>query len=324
MCEDFLPVTRFVVITPAPLVKNFVDTLERFDSHLTHATDVITYGVLVKRFGERAHKKDKRDFYRDVKKMFHDTCIVFDEVHANAGEVHIAETGRVSHVQAFIMRDCCKVCLEALGLTATPMVNEPMDIANLASIARRRDVSVQGGLQCHNERSPPPQNRLWTHVLLLRCTTHQRIPRRAPETQTKTNIVLTGEDLYKYDQFEARHPELLTGSFDGKNVEAFYNGIRRFANTLNSLKAQRVVDIITHLPEHQRRTIIASQFIEYGIKPLEKMLNEYGISFIDHHRRFQRGAAYERDRKVQGRKCSGAFAVHRWSPRFGFPRVFGM
>jgi superfamily II DNA or RNA helicase len=30
--RDFQPVTRFVVITPAPLVKNLADTLERFDS----------------------------------------------------------------------------------------------------------------------------------------------------------------------------------------------------------------------------------------------------------------------------------------------------
>ena len=86
--------------------------------------------------------------------------------------------------------------------------------------------------------------------------------------------------MHKYEQFEARHPELLTGSFDGKNVEAFYNGIRRFANTLNSLKANRVVDIITNLPKNQRRTIITSQFIEYGIKPLERALNEHRIDFV--------------------------------------------
>ena len=105
-------------------------------------------------------------------------------------------------------------------------------------------------------------------------------PEERTGTQKKSDIVLAGDDLYKYEQFEARHPELLTGSFDGKNVEAFYNGIRRFANTLNSLKADRVVDIITNLPANQRRTIITSQFLEYGIKSLERALNHHGIHFV--------------------------------------------
>lgn len=279
--RDFLPITRFVVITPAPLVKNFVDTLERFDSHLTHVTDVITYGVLVKRFGELAHKKDKRNFYHDMKKTFQNTCIVFDEVHANAGEVHIAKPGRVSHVQAFICVTAAKYASRALGLTATPMVNEPMDIANLVSIARGDGTCLSRAAFNVIMRDPHLRKTVFGHTFYFYdAPLTNDFPEARLASQAKTSIVLTGEDLYKYDQFEARHPELLTGSFDGKNVEAFYNGIRRFANTLNSLKAQRVIDIIAHLPETQRRTIITSQFIEYGIKTLEKALNKHDISFV--------------------------------------------
>ena len=248
---------------------------------MASVTSIVTYGVLVKRFGDLAHKKDKRTFFRELKTMFQGACVVFDEVHANTGEVHIAKTGRVSHVQAFICVSVAKYASRTLGLTATPMVNEPMDIANLVSIARGDGICLSRMAFNVIMKDPHMRKTVFGNTFYFYdAPLTNDFPEERIGSQKKSDIILAGDNLHKYEQFEARHPELLTGSFDGKNVEAFYNGIRRFANTLNSLKADRVVDIITNLPANQRRTIITSQFLEYGIKSLERALNHHGIHFV--------------------------------------------
>jgi SNF2 family DNA or RNA helicase len=277
----FLHPKGFVIITPAPLVKNFADTIQRFDPSLVEKTQIITYGALVKQFGELAHKKDKRMFFKAMKHLFHGTFVVFDEIHSNAGEVHVAKTGRVTHVQAYICITAAKFAFRALGLTATPMVNEPMDVANLASIARGDGICFSRAAFNVILGDAHLRKTIFSHTFYFYdAPVTKEYPEERLASPSRCNIVLMGDDLHKYEQFEARHPDLMTGSFDGRNVEAFYNGIRRFANTLNSLKATRVIDIITHLPLSQRRTIVTSQFIEYGIKHLQDALRHSNISFV--------------------------------------------
>lgn len=105
---------------------------------------------------------------------------------------------------------------------------------------------------------------------------------------TYENIFMKmGQEYYKlYKKIEDNMLDELGGfnaAFgNNKNITVFLNGIRRAVNMVSDTVISPKTDwVINRLKEKQVKTLIYSNWIEFGVKMLQKKLRENGISFSE-------------------------------------------
>jgi len=162
---------------------------------------------------------------------------------------------------------CAKQAEKILLLTATPVINKPYDVANLVAM-------VKGEI--------PMKEKEFDDKLLNNCKYFKNLFMFYKDSDKSyypsrknyiTNITMTNKYYKEYKSVEDRTHHLWVDT----NPHKFLVGLRQASNNLaNSPKYSW---IIKKLVEDKRKTLIYSGFLDHGVKPLTRMLNEKGIKY---------------------------------------------
>tara|TARA_B100000683_G_scaffold109115_1_gene107531 strand:+ start:755 stop:2806 length:2052 start_codon:yes stop_codon:yes gene_type:complete len=293
-------VKRVLTLTPAALKTNFEAAIRQYyrlseKAPLPEEWAVQSYESFESSFHDVVHAKDKGPLQKRMATTMKDAMLICDEAHALSGEIVISRSsktaGKVSHVKAFLALLASEHAARCLAMTGTPVVNVPFDACNLATMARGDGRFLSKGefkALCLPENAKQFKTFFRGTFFFYWVKDSPDFPtlRYAKEHDTRdkkpvgTRIVLNDAQLRAYESIEHEGEEAVKMFGKDADTSAFYNGLRRAANSIDALKTQRIVDILTTLPKEKRRTVISSQFIEYGIQNIQKALDNAKISYV--------------------------------------------
>jgi len=156
---------------------------------------------------------------------------------------------------------CSKQSAKRLFLTATPFVNSIDDLVNLATVltAGRGTISRSNVFDA-----------LQGKVIFQPKVISDDFPK-------------VKEEYVYIDMDEEYQKAYISEMKDGEEFtsNAFYNAYRRAVNSLGdsytTQKIQAIIDIINDHPE--RRSVVYTNWIKYGVKTLTDSLNDHGITY---------------------------------------------
>ena len=243
---------RVLVITPAALVTNFKEELihyafsrfpEKSEEFISKYT-ILSYDTFRNQFKDLVDKPDKSEFLKSLKNVMKGCVLVVDEAHRLASEVKIQKKGSFSSGKtAFVIIMAAKFAVRSLALTATLLRNKPFDAVNPTSIARGDGVILTEDMFEELEDF----NKLGSFFSPNNLAFYKS-PRNSDYAKIKEInevIFMTKSQQYEYERIES--------SVDGATLKftdpkAFYTGLRQAINAIDSLKINKLLDIIYSTP----------------------------------------------------------------------------
>lgn len=279
---DLYPQSKVVFISPASLLKNFVNELDK------QGIDLRDPRFEYYSFEAYMRKKSKCD----------DALMIIDEAHnlrssckytdldAREQEEYIKRGEEPpanqlvcpSRVNA-VMKYCSKEARKVLLLTGTPFVNHPYDIENLMAFIDGRDPITQSDFKdvINNDSN-------------LKDYFRNRISIYLPDTDKDPNfpekiefIQLIPVNKEVVEDYERNVIEELYGNDDeGKkrDIEAFYTGYRQASSALQGKNNPKIQWVFNKIQEGDK-TVVYSQFLK-GMQSLQKLLvnNKIGYGVV--------------------------------------------
>lgn len=272
------PNNKVIVISPSALLYNFVEGM-------------VQYGMDIR---DNRYKFFTYEKYIRKPELGRNALVIIDEAHnfrtaISAKEQEDPETGEktvsiTSNKRAYYTKKwATDISHKVILLTATPFVNFLYDIENLMSMVDAR----------------PPEDKENFYEI---CTTRElrqdhfqwrishyesRDRKDFPERREKlVPIYMKGELLQNYKDIEKSgkervgYAEEFFANSETKDLNSFFNGVRRASNALeseNNPKIQYIVDTIKE--DDTSKNVIYSSFMEAGVELLMKKLRENGIKY---------------------------------------------
>jgi SNF2 family DNA or RNA helicase len=266
------PAHRVIVVTPVSLQENFKKEIRNYGAN---PSDPRYQFYTIQGF------RNALDQHRLV--AVDQTLLILDEAHnirtdQELGDGLEGEVEEEKHpdvpdkikigVFAKALLQTAKQCKKVLLLTATPLINNPMDIVNLIAMVNGEDPIVSFR---EFEKIDFPS--------YLRC---------------KTSIYKPSEE-YVRDNYPSSHVHNVFIEMDPaylvhykaiedqptENQRAFYNAIRRVSNTVDQVHSPKI-DWVMNLLQRSapaEKFVVFSHFITCGVNLLIKKLTDQGIPF---------------------------------------------
>lgn len=196
------------------------------------------------------------------------TLIIIDEAH---------NLRKLDGEQYKIIFKFTKRALKILLLTATPLINYDYDIINLVSIARKEKAITINKF----EKLLDNENEFKKYVENLFNFYKKDVEKSNDYPNKKIiNIFLPmSKSYYKiYKDVEEGEVSKIP-DFKDKNIQVFYNGLRRISNVIDN-KSKKVDWIINKIKDNlNSKFLIFSHFITMGIVPIINWLKKKKIKF---------------------------------------------
>lgn len=259
---DLDPLNRIVFVGPAGLISNFQKQMEK-------------YGV---------ENDDRYSFYSFDKFLGKEkggdkvvcnknTLLIVDEAHnlrnPDADFEKDARTEKPTKQSSVL--NCALNAGKRLLLTATPFVNNIEDFIPLINMIHGKRIfgtkkQVRVELAQHEITKPLLERYLNKRVDMVTFQDEKNFPEKFI---MYINVPMS-------PAYYADYIRVISSSDLFDNPERFYNGHRRAVNNAGSeyfsAKIERIAPIIT-----EQKSVIFTNWIEFGIKPIEKTLNGLGI-----------------------------------------------
>lgn len=251
---DANPTHKVIVITPAGLLNNFKDEMKTSYGELNHL--------------DRYHFYSFQGFMNACKKKPVDcsnALLIVDEAHnlRTAPSDGKKPKGKMArHVLA-----CSEKANKVLLMTGTPLYNDVKDLRMLYDMIRPHGTRPVAGTTIATER-----------VLRdLRCKISYYDPGKSDKFPKKIEKVVSipMTDIYrkKYERLIqdifSKESGYAYSIFGEKNLEAFYNAVRRAVNNLDNTQANAkttwIVDYIKKTPPDEK-IVLFSNFLDAGMK----------------------------------------------------------
>lgn len=279
-------VNKVVVMSPRSLVANFYEALRAYGPAHPEAFQVITFDDLVgvykplltDEFGDMV--ADLRPFEQQMAHDFGDAMLIVDEAHVLRTTIVTAPGQPLSKgVKPFVALHAAAQARRVLLLTATPVVNAPLDIVNLVAMAR-------GDLE--------PLGRRGLERLVDNGLLGEYCPRMFSFFKAKTqlddyprvvrhdeHLVMTKAQQTDYERIELDALTEDDAHLDVGDPLSFYSGIRQAVNLPDiGIKAERIAEILLAEPAAAgRRAIVLSAFLKHGISVVEDALDNAGLTY---------------------------------------------
>ncbi len=256
------PDKKGVIITPASLVTNFEDELNKTTLRKDPRITITSYLKFV-----NSYKKATAS-YKGQKNMCKNTIFIIDEAH------HFNQKGVMSN----IVKKCARSAFKVILLSATPIINDPMELSNLLYMIspyyldertineRLRSIIISGKIT---------EGLFKCKVSIFKNTDTKNYP------TSKEHIIkftMNPEYYYRYMDIQENYRENLPEIFENtKNLEFFLNGIRRAANTLKEPSPK--IDWVLNKVKEGQKTVIYSNWKTAGLNLVKKVLNDNKIPF---------------------------------------------
>ena len=275
---DAFPDKQVVVITPTSLEENFKKEMRKYGLVETDPRFTFrTYGQLLQ------YKKNADN----AEQFCADKILICDEAH-NLKTAIVKSAKDPKGLLASVMLSCAKKAFRVILLTATPIVNSKMDIANLIAMVNGTD--------------PVPRSE-FDRILLdgsqLRAYlgnktsfySRDAIDPNYPRTHQKEIFLTMDDEFYKaYHKIEQGEFKEMAASqlIKTEDVFAFLSGVRRAMNVAvmdNSPKIEWVTELIKKGYDGKTpgKTLIYSTWKQAGKDLIVRKLQAAGIQFTEVH-----------------------------------------
>lgn len=252
---DKYPQHKVIVITPAGLLNNFKDEMKLCYSNLNHLDRYEFYSI---QGFVNASKKHTINCNK--------VLLIIDEAH-NLRTPPSKSAKKPKGINTKHILECAENAHKVLLLTGTPLYNQVSDIRTLYDMIRNPSEAALAGKSYSNDFL---FNKLKCKISYYDPGNSDKFPKR----ETKMiPIKMTKSYEQKYEQIVE---DILLGSstglaktiFGDKNLEVFYNAIRRAVNNLDNTKENGkttwVADKIKDTPPKEK-IIVFSNFLDAGM-----------------------------------------------------------
>jgi len=257
-------VENIIVITPTSLQKNFIIqaiqyglTQKQIDTYYTFYT---IQGIVNSIDNSKASNPSG-------------SLVVIDEAH----NLRTLGGSRFDSINKYV-----KKAEKVLLLTATPLINYPSDIINLVSLATGNKPISLDKFETITQSKNKTEFKNYIKGIFNFHIKDSDIPDPNFPSKKILEIFLPMESTYlkTYEKIEQGQEHKIP-DFKGKNIQVFYNGLRRASNIIEkkSPKVDWIKEKISSEPNS--KYVIFSHFINMGIVPVMEWLNKVKIPY-DH------------------------------------------
>jgi superfamily II DNA or RNA helicase len=165
-------------------------------------------------------------------------------------------------------------------LTATPLINYKHDIINLISLINcEKPISIDAFQNLIDSTNPNDFINYVKNIFSFYIKDNLKQDPNFPRKKVLEIFLPMNSDYYKtYLNVEKGQVSKIP-DFKGKNINVFYNGLRRVSNIIDN-KSPKIEWIIRKIKnEPKAKFVIFSHFINMGIKPIMKWLDKKNISY---------------------------------------------
>ncbi len=253
-------VKKVIVVTPTSLQSNFKSQMKMY------GLDDIDF----KKYHFYTIQKLVNDIENKTVINSENSLLIIDEAH----NLRTIEGGRIEPILKY-----AKKAEKVLLLTATPLINYKYDIINLISLIKSdKPIAIDYFNKLLKETSNQKELKKYLSDIFSFYIKDKPDPNFPEKKILEIFLPMDEQYLKSYEQVETGEVKRIP-DFKDKNIQVFYNGIRRASNILDkkSPKVDWIIDKIKSEPK--AKYIIFSHFINMGIKPVMKYLDEKNISY---------------------------------------------
>jgi SNF2 family DNA or RNA helicase len=261
---DANPKGKVVVVTPKSLQENFKKELKAYGVKNTKNYLFYTMRKFATTYNKKAFSKN--------------TFLIIDEAHNL--RTMTSQLNQKSHIKkstkptknqkVTASKVAIKVAKEAdkvLLLTATPLLNTPLDLINLVAMVKGTDQLTKNEFKRLNNKQLCEYFR--NTIMFYKNPKTKDYP---TVKEHQTYITMTKEYYKKYRKIETKRSKKFRNPF------VFLTGLRQATNVIDPcLKCEKALEIINK----GQQTLVYSAFISRGIKLIQDRLKKLNIKYVE-------------------------------------------
>lgn len=255
-------VSKIIVITPTSLQQNFISQAKM-------------YGLSQEEIDKNYHFYTIQGIVNAIEadKAINpsDSLVIIDEAH---------NLRTINGTRSEAIFKYAKKASKLMLLTATPLINYKHDIINLIAIANgEKTISIDKFEHMLDSTNPSEFIDYVSNVFSFYIKDSDKPDPNFPRKKIVEVFLPMDQDYYKtYIGVENGQVNKIP-DFKGKNIHVFYNGLRRASNIIDK-KSPKVDWIIKKIKSDPKsKFVIFSHFINMGIKPVMKWLDDHNIKY---------------------------------------------
>ncbi len=257
---DEHPDWRVIVVTPTSLQENFKKEMVAYGvDPKDKRYEFLTFEMFARKYDNKSSKCAK-------------TFLIIDEAHNFRTNIKLVQKMDGRPPRANIAIQCAKHAEKVLLLTATPVYNNPMDVANLVAMLKgRKQLSAKE----FTELLEGPSSKFNRYFECL--FSFYKIPKTKdyPTVSEKEIKMIMDPEYYKqYRKVEKQ----ISHFFSGGNPWRFLTGVRQATNALDP--CQKCIWAVNKIKEGEK-TVLYSNFKTYGVKKIQNMLKDSDIKYTE-------------------------------------------
>lgn len=253
-------VKKVIVVTPTSLQSNFKSQMKMYGLNETEFKKYHFYTI----------QKLVNDIENKTVTNSENSLIIIDEAH----NLRTIDGGRIEPILKYT-----KKAEKVLLLTATPLINYKYDIINLVSLIKSdKPITIDYFNKMASDFNKKKEFKNYLSDIFSFYIKDKPDPNFPERKILEIFLPMDEQYLKMYEQVESGEVKRIP-DFQDKNIQVFYNGIRRASNILEkkSPKVEWIIDKIKSEPK--AKYIIFSHFINMGIKPVMKYLDSKDIPY---------------------------------------------
>jgi superfamily II DNA or RNA helicase len=255
-------VDKVIVITPTSLQDNFKKQMKMYNNKIdfNNYTFYTIQSLVVK-------------LENNENLCCPNSLVIIDEAH----NLRTLDGVRYKYIERYI-----KKASKVLLLTATPLINYSHDIINLVSLIRgEKAISME---QFDNLLLKENRKKLEVYLKNILSFYTKDSTKEDPNFPSKKIneifLEMNSDYLKSYENIENGKVSQIP-DFSGKNINVFYNGVRRASNIIDK-KSPKIDWIKKKILENiKSKFVIFSHFLNMGIKPIMKALDKYNVKYAN-------------------------------------------
>jgi superfamily II DNA or RNA helicase len=253
-------VNKIIVVTPTSLQSNFKSQMKMYG---LNDKDFIPY-----------HFYTLQKLVNDIENKKVISCekslVIIDEAH----NLRTIDGGRIEFILKYI-----KKAEKVLLLTATPLINYQYDIINLVALIKGDNpITIEHFNKMANDNTNKKEFKEYLSDIFSFYIKDKPDPNFPRKKVLEIFLPMDEKYLKLYNEIEIGEVNRIP-DFKDKNIQVFYNGLRRASNILER-KSPKVEWIINKMKsEPNAKYVIFSHFINMGIKPIMKYLDSKKIPY---------------------------------------------
>ena len=251
-------IKKVIVVTPTSLQDNFKKSLIQYNPDI----DMTKY-----------HFYTIQKLVNDIQNREVESCknslVIIDEAH----NLRTLEGSRF-----VVIYNYCLKAEKVLLLTATPFINYKYDIINLVSLIKGEPPITKEEFYSIVKNKKELKEYL-KDTFSLYFKTNLPDPNFPSKEVISIFLEMPPEYLKIYNKIEKGEAAKIP-AFRDKNIQVFYNGVRRASNVINSLSPKNEWILQKILMNKPSKFLIFSHFLEMGIIPVMKRLDEHDMKYL--------------------------------------------